>query len=150
MYDGRLEVGIGAGSMPSEHSRFLGPRPMPIEERRERVEETLQIFDDLWGYGQFSFSGTHYSIDKLNGTPEPLLTITDLGRDVLTGKVDLLSLAPRTAGSAVVLGAFEQLKPFRIGTRGLRSSCASAARNSSLRRSASRSCRLLARKASCT
>ena len=109
MYDGRLEVGIGAGSMPSEHSRFLGPRPMPIEERRERVEETLQIFDDLWGYGQFSFSGTHYSIDKLNGTPEPLLTITDLGRDVLTGKVDLLSLAPRTAGSPVVLGAFEQL-----------------------------------------
>ncbi|TAL02774.1 MAG: TIGR03621 family F420-dependent LLM class oxidoreductase [Rhodospirillaceae bacterium] len=71
MSGGRLEVGIGSASVPSEHARFAGIPAASIDTRLQRLEEALEIFEGLWGEGPFSFSGVHYAIDGLDGTPKP-------------------------------------------------------------------------------
>lgn len=70
--DGRLELGLGAGSQPEEHPRFLGLPVASGRVRLARLAEAVAIVKGLWGADELSFDGTHYSIDRLMGLPKPL------------------------------------------------------------------------------
>jgi F420-dependent oxidoreductase-like protein len=63
MSGGRVEVGVGAGWNEPEHRRHGFAFP-PIEERADRLEETLEILHGLWSEPDgWSYAGRHYRID---------------------------------------------------------------------------------------
>lgn len=69
--NGRLEVGIGAGWLRNEYDRA----GLPYERagrRIERLEESLRVLRGLWSDRPFSFEGTHYHIDGIDGQPKPI------------------------------------------------------------------------------
>jgi probable F420-dependent oxidoreductase len=67
---GRLEIGLGAGWMRSEYEQAGMPfDPAPV--RIERLEEVAIILKGLFGPEPFSFSGNHFRIQSLDGTPKP-------------------------------------------------------------------------------
>lgn len=69
--DGRVEVGVGAGWMRSEYDQ-AGIRFDSAAVRIARLEEFVLVLKGLFGEQPFSFSGTHFSIRDLDGTPKPL------------------------------------------------------------------------------
>lgn len=69
--DGRLEIGIGAGWMASDYQQA----GMPYDRagvRIDRFEEGLAVIKGLMGPSPVHFSGQHYTIDGLRGTPQPV------------------------------------------------------------------------------
>src|SRR2546422_998491 len=68
---GRFELGVGAGWLRSEYEQAGTPYE-PGAVRVKRLEETLQIIKGLFAEGPFNFSGSHYTIKNLNGSPKPL------------------------------------------------------------------------------
>ncbi len=69
--DGRLEIGLGAGWMKTDYEAA----GMPYDRagvRIDRFVEGLHVIKGLMAEGPFSFSGTHYTISALNGTPKPV------------------------------------------------------------------------------
>jgi len=69
--DGRFDLGLGAGWMASDYQQA----GMPYDSagtRIERLEEGLQIVKGLLGGGTFSFTGKHYQIKDLEGSPLPV------------------------------------------------------------------------------
>jgi F420-dependent oxidoreductase-like protein len=71
MSGGRVELGVGAGWQPEEHSRHGIPFP-EIGERAERLEETLEILHGLWdGEDGWSFVGKHYVVEDARLRPKP-------------------------------------------------------------------------------
>jgi probable F420-dependent oxidoreductase len=88
--DGRFELGIGAGSQPEEHPRFVDLPRASGSVRRARLAEALAIIKGLWAPGEFSFQGKHYSIDRLDGMPKPVrqprppIRLGGFGRHMLT------------------------------------------------------------------
>jgi len=67
--EGRLILGIGLGN-PSELS-------LMNEETNQRnmanmADEQLEILDGLWSGEEFSYTGTHYKIDKVKFLPRPV------------------------------------------------------------------------------
>ena len=68
--EGRLEVGLGAGwkSLDYERSGIAMDRPGT---RVSRLIEHTAVIKGLWADGPFSFSGEHYEITELDGTPAP-------------------------------------------------------------------------------
>ncbi len=71
MSGGRIEVGVGAGWHEVEHRRHGLDFP-PIEERAERLEETLEILHGLWeGPDGWSFRGRHYTVEDAMFRPRP-------------------------------------------------------------------------------
>jgi probable F420-dependent oxidoreductase len=100
---GRLEVGIGAGWMRSEYEQ-AGMTFDPAPVRIERLEEVLIILKGLFGREPFSFSGKHFSIRELNGTPKPVqrprppIMIGGGGPKLLAAaarQADIIQLVPR-------------------------------------------------------
>lgn len=69
--DGRLEIGLGAGWMASDYEQAGMPYDRPGV-RIDRFEEGLAVIKGLMGPEPFSFSGTHYTISGMNGTPKPV------------------------------------------------------------------------------
>jgi probable F420-dependent oxidoreductase len=69
--DGRLIAGIGAGWMTHDYhaTGIVLDRPGV---RIERLEEAVTILRGLWSRGPFSFTGTHYRINELDGLPKPV------------------------------------------------------------------------------
>jgi alkanesulfonate monooxygenase SsuD/methylene tetrahydromethanopterin reductase-like flavin-dependent oxidoreductase (luciferase family) len=68
---GRVELGIGAGWLESEHRAY----GFPFHDTRARMdvlEEQLQIIRGQWGDGPFSFEGEHYRIEDLDALPKPV------------------------------------------------------------------------------
>ena len=65
------EVGLGAGWMKSEYDQ-AGIRFDSAADRIARLEESAIVLKGLSGAGPFSFSGRHYSIAGLDGTPKPV------------------------------------------------------------------------------
>jgi probable F420-dependent oxidoreductase len=67
---GRLEIGIGAGNMKDDYEPIglLYDKPSA---RIEQLEETVVILKGLFGDEPFSFSGKHFTIRGLDGTPKP-------------------------------------------------------------------------------
>lgn len=68
---GRLEVGLGAGwkALDYERSGIAMDRPGV---RVGRLQEHCAVLKGLWSEGPFQFSGEHYTITDLDGTPKPL------------------------------------------------------------------------------
>ena len=71
MSGGRLELGIGAGWDKSEYDEVgIDFDPGPV--RVSRLEEAIDIMTRLWEGEVVSFTGQHYRIDGLEGTPRPI------------------------------------------------------------------------------
>ncbi len=69
--DGRLEIGLGAGWMKTDYEAA----GMPYDRagvRIDRFVEGLHVIKGLMAEGPFSFTGTHYAISALSGTPKPV------------------------------------------------------------------------------
>src|SRR5579872_4923511 len=68
---GRLDFGLGAGWMKSDYEKSGIPHDS-AGTRIERMEEGLKIIKGLWSGKSFSFSGKHYEVKDLEGTPVPV------------------------------------------------------------------------------
>ena len=65
---GRLEFGVGRGSIPTQFHGF----GVPVAENRARFEETLEIMRLAWTTERFSYTGKFYRVDNLAVVPKPL------------------------------------------------------------------------------
>ncbi|MFN8591663.1 MAG: TIGR03621 family F420-dependent LLM class oxidoreductase [Thermomicrobiales bacterium] len=69
--DGRFEFGLGAGWYQKEYD-LAGIPFAPAGTRLERMAEALAIIRALWGEGTVTFQGRHYTVNGLEGTPQPV------------------------------------------------------------------------------
>jgi len=69
--DGRLDFGLGAGWLTSDYEKSGIPLDS-ASTRIERMEEGLKVIKGLWAGGSFSFTGKHYRISEMEGSPLPL------------------------------------------------------------------------------
>jgi F420-dependent oxidoreductase-like protein len=68
---GRVELGMGAGWLESEHRAY----GFPFADTRTRLDvlaEQLEIVARSWMSEPFSFDGEHYRIEELDALPTPL------------------------------------------------------------------------------
>jgi alkanesulfonate monooxygenase SsuD/methylene tetrahydromethanopterin reductase-like flavin-dependent oxidoreductase (luciferase family) len=70
---GRLELGIGWGSVPSELETF-GFGPEPAAARAARLRETLEILDLMFTGEPFDYAGEFHTLRGATGRPVPVQT----------------------------------------------------------------------------
>lgn len=86
---GRLELGIGAGMFPSDHT-MNGIRVWSSRERSERLAETVEVVDRLLRGETRAYAGRYYSVSEAVMAvlpvqqPRPPLTIAASGRRSIT------------------------------------------------------------------
>jgi F420-dependent oxidoreductase-like protein len=68
---GRAYLGIGAAWNEQEH-RGLGVPFPPMAERFERLEETLQIAQQMWSGDESPYHGKHYHLERPLNSPQSL------------------------------------------------------------------------------
>ncbi len=68
---GRASLGIGAAWFDREH-HGLGVNYPPLAERFERLEEALQIAEQMWSDEDGPFEGDHYQLAETLCVPQPL------------------------------------------------------------------------------
>lgn len=68
---GRAYLGIGAAWNEREALGLGVPFP-PIKERFERLEETLQIANQMWSDNNGSYNGKHFQLAETLCSPQPL------------------------------------------------------------------------------
>lgn len=68
---GRGRLGIGA-SWYEREQRGLGVPVVPVGERFERLEETLQICLQMWSENNGAYHGKHYQLTETLCEPQPL------------------------------------------------------------------------------
>ncbi|WP_445170829.1 TIGR03560 family F420-dependent LLM class oxidoreductase [Mycolicibacterium sp. Dal123E01] len=68
---GRLQLGIGSGSIEDEHQR-LGLEWGTFAQRSERLRETLEILTQAFSEQQIDFAGTHYTVRDMPIKPGPV------------------------------------------------------------------------------
>ena len=67
---GRLELGIGWGSVPAELETYgFGPEPPAV--RAAKLRETLEILELMFGGEPFDYDGAHYRLRRAIGRPVP-------------------------------------------------------------------------------
>jgi len=66
--DGRLEVGVAGGYQPYEYARF----GLPMEEARERTDETLEVLLRALTQDGFEYRGRYFQIPETTIFPKPL------------------------------------------------------------------------------
>ncbi|MGH9028551.1 MAG: LLM class flavin-dependent oxidoreductase [Acidimicrobiales bacterium] len=71
MSGGRVEVGLGSGSVELEH-RQAGIEWGTSEDRSRRLEESLAVLSAMLSNPESSFSGHHYEIRNLPNLPSPV------------------------------------------------------------------------------
>ena len=69
--EGRARLGIGA-SWYEREQRGLGVPLVPMAERFERLEETLQICLQMWSDDDGPYEGTHYQLAETLCVPAPV------------------------------------------------------------------------------
>ena len=67
--NGRTYFGIGAAWNEDEH-RGLGVPFPPLAERFERLEETLQIAQQMWAGDENPYTGKHYRLERPLNSPQ--------------------------------------------------------------------------------
>jgi probable F420-dependent oxidoreductase len=67
--NGRVELGLGAGSPFPGELEALGLARETSMKRVQKLEETVQILKGFFSQESFTFSGQHYQISKLTGSP---------------------------------------------------------------------------------
>jgi alkanesulfonate monooxygenase SsuD/methylene tetrahydromethanopterin reductase-like flavin-dependent oxidoreductase (luciferase family) len=65
---GRLEFGVGRGSIPSQFHGFR----IPVAENRARFDEALEIIRRAWTEERFSYRGRFWEVEELAVVPRPL------------------------------------------------------------------------------
>lgn len=73
MSGGRVDFGMGAGWYEPEH-RFYGIPFPPINQRFDRLEESLAVITGLWRTpigDRFSFHGNHFRLEDSPSLPKP-------------------------------------------------------------------------------
>lgn len=108
--DGRLELGVGAGWMPEDYDQ-AGVAMHSAGVRIDRLAEAVTIIGGLLGPDPVTFTGAHYQIDGLVGTPTPVQTPVPLflgggGRRMLT----------LAGAQADIVGLNIDMRSGRIGT----------------------------------
>lgn len=68
---GRAWLGIGAGWFEREHDALGVPFP-PTAERFERLEETVQIANQMWSGNDGPYQGRHYELQETICQPMPV------------------------------------------------------------------------------
>ncbi|MBZ0305350.1 MAG: TIGR03560 family F420-dependent LLM class oxidoreductase [Anaerolineae bacterium] len=68
---GRAYFGVGAAWYEDEAKGLGIPYPS-TRERFERLEETLQMSQQLWGGVESSYEGSHFNAPKMTNNPAPL------------------------------------------------------------------------------
>jgi F420-dependent oxidoreductase-like protein len=68
---GRAWLGIGA-AWNEQESRGLGIPFPPVAERFERLEETLQICQQMWRGDESPYQGVHYQLERPINSPQAL------------------------------------------------------------------------------
>jgi F420-dependent oxidoreductase-like protein len=68
---GRAMLGIGAAWYEREH-RALGVPYPPVAERFERLEETIQICEQMWSDDEGPYEGKHYQLAETICVPRPI------------------------------------------------------------------------------
>jgi F420-dependent oxidoreductase-like protein len=68
---GRAMLGIGAAWYEREHLALGVPYP-PVAERFERLEETIQICEQMWSDNDGPYEGKHYQLAETICVPRPL------------------------------------------------------------------------------
>lgn len=68
---GRLDLGIGSGSIEEEHDR-TGLGWGTFAERSERLGESLEILHQAFADGVVDFEGSHYSVSDVQTLPMPV------------------------------------------------------------------------------
>jgi F420-dependent oxidoreductase-like protein len=68
---GRAMLGIGAAWYEREHLALGVPYP-PLAERFERLEETIQICEQMWSDDDGPYEGKHYQLAETICVPRPL------------------------------------------------------------------------------
>jgi alkanesulfonate monooxygenase SsuD/methylene tetrahydromethanopterin reductase-like flavin-dependent oxidoreductase (luciferase family) len=68
---GRLDLGIGWGSVPAELEMFgFGPEPPAV--RAAKLRETLEILELMFAGDAFDYDGAHYRLRRAIGRPMPV------------------------------------------------------------------------------
>jgi F420-dependent oxidoreductase-like protein len=117
---GRARLGIGA-SWYEREQRGLGVPVVPVAERFERLEETLQICLQMWSEDDGPFSGRHYQLAETLCVPAP---ISRPHPPILVGgggERKTLLLAARYADACNVFGSSPQDVAHKLDV--LRSHC---------------------------
>jgi F420-dependent oxidoreductase-like protein len=65
---GRAYLGIGAAWFEREHNALGVPFP-PLKERFERLEETIQIVEQMWSESNAAYDGAHYRLAETLSVP---------------------------------------------------------------------------------
>ena len=65
---GRLEFGVGRGSIPSQFHGFR----VPVSENRARFDEALEIIRLAWTRERFSYRGAFYQVEDVAVVPRPV------------------------------------------------------------------------------
>ena len=65
---GRLDFGVGRGSIPSQFHGFR----VPVSENRARFDEALDIIRLAWTEERFSYRGAFYQVEAVSVVPRPL------------------------------------------------------------------------------
>lgn len=68
--DGRFDLGLGAGWLASDYEQSGIPYDS-AGTRIERLEEALVVIKGLLAGGSFTFSGKHYHVKGIEGSPSP-------------------------------------------------------------------------------
>lgn len=68
---GRLEFGLGSGSVEQEHHEAGLPWGS-VAERSDRLAEALEIITSMFAGGRTTFSGQHYEVHGLPNLPAPV------------------------------------------------------------------------------
>jgi len=68
---GRAMLGLGAAWYDREHEGLGVPFP-PVAERFERLEETLQIAQQMWSADDGAFEGKHFQLKETINLPQPV------------------------------------------------------------------------------
>ncbi|HEX7097167.1 MAG TPA: TIGR03621 family F420-dependent LLM class oxidoreductase, partial [Acidimicrobiales bacterium] len=104
-----LELGLGAGWMPSDYAQSGIPFDPPAT-RIDRLAEAVAILKQLFGDSPCEFAGDHYRVRGLDGTPKPLqrphppILIGGGGKRVLAlaaREADIVGLSPSMASGAI-------------------------------------------------
>lgn len=68
---GRLEFGLGSGSIGAEHTQ-AGLAWGPAAERAGRLAEALEIITSMFARERTTFAGAHYRVDDVPNVPGPV------------------------------------------------------------------------------
>src|SRR5262245_11259072 len=103
--NGRVEFGIGRGSIPTHFSGF----GLNQAESRERMLESLEMILQAWTTDRLSFQGKFYNVNNLSVVPKPVQRPYPPVR-IAANSADTFELAGRL-GYPIFVAA--QVNPFR-------------------------------------